>query len=59
MLILLLFPALLRVFLLVGMLIWLSLILKVLVLLLMLLEGLVGRRVLVLEGIFLWGVRVL
>ena len=55
MLILLLFPVLLRVFLLVGMLTWLLLILRVLVLLLMLLVGLVGRRVLVFVGFFFVG----
>ena len=42
-----------------GMLIWLLRILWELVLLLMLLVGLVGRRVLVLVGIFLWAVLVL
>ena len=51
-----LFPVLLKVFLLVGMLIRLLLILWVLVLLLMLLVGLVGRRVLVLVEISLWAV---
>ena len=54
-LILLLFPVLLRVFLLDGMLIWLLLILLVLVLLLMLLVGLVGRMVLGLVGFFFVG----
>ena len=47
------FPVLLRVFLLVGMLIWPLLILKVLVLLLMLPVGSVWRVVLVRVGIFL------
>ena len=51
-------PVLLKVFLLVGMLTWHLLILRVLVVLLMLLVGLNGRRVLVLVGIFLWAVLV-
>ena len=56
---LLLFPVLLRVFLLDGMLIWPLLILWVLVLLLMLPVGLVGRKVLVRVGISLLAVPVL
>ena len=49
-----LFPVLLREFLLGGILIWLLLILWVLVLLQTSLVSLIGRRVLVLVGIFLW-----
>ena len=58
MLILRLFAALLKVFLLVGMLMWPLLILWVLVSLLIILVHLIGMMVLVLVGIFLWGVRV-